>query len=110
MSFGDRITSLRKQKNISQGDLAKAVSVSREIVGRYERGEALPSVEVAKKIADTFEVSLDYLVGEGINAAFDKKTLKRLQDIHKLDTDTQEKLFFFIDTVLRDHKAKKAYA
>ena len=110
MSFGDRITSLRKQKNISQGDLAKAVGVSREIVGRYERGEALPSVEVAKKIADTFEVSLDYLVGEGINAAFDKKTLKRLQDIHKLDTDTQEKLFFFIDTVLRDHKAKKAYA
>jgi hypothetical protein len=50
--------------------------------------------EDAKKIAD----------------AFDKKTLKRLQDIHKLDKDTQDKLFFFIDTVIRDAKAKKAYA
>jgi transcriptional regulator with XRE-family HTH domain len=110
MNLADRIISLRKQKNISQGDLAKAVGVSREIVGRYERGDALPSIEVAKKIADTFEVSLDYLVGEGINASFDKKTLKRLQDIHKLEPEVQEKLFFFIDTVIRDNKAKKAYS
>jgi len=52
--------------------------LSGEIVGRYERNEALKSVELAKKIAHTFEVSLDYLVGEGINASFDKKNLKRM--------------------------------
>jgi hypothetical protein len=54
-------------------------------------------------------VSLDYLVGEGINSKFDKKTLKRLNDIEKLDSDTKDKLFFFIDTVLRDQKARQAY-
>jgi len=43
------------------------------MIGKYERGEAVPSIEAAKKIADAFEVSLDYLVGEGINALFDKK-------------------------------------
>jgi len=47
------------------------------------------------------------LVGEGVNASFDKKTFKRLQDIHKLDADIQEKLFFFIDTVIRDTKCKE---
>ncbi len=107
---GKIIADLRKQRNWSQTDLANNSGVSREMIGKYERGEAVPSIEAAKKIADAFEVSLDYLVGEGMNASFDKKTLKRLQDIHKLDADIQEKLFFFIDTVIRDNKARKAYA
>jgi transcriptional regulator with XRE-family HTH domain len=110
MNLSDRITSLRKQKEMSQTDLAKAAGVSREIIGRYERGEALPSIEVAKKIADAFVVSLDYLVGEGINASFDKKNLKRLEDIEKLDTDTKEKIYFVIDNIIQNVKAKKAFA
>jgi transcriptional regulator with XRE-family HTH domain len=110
MNLGDRITTLRKQKDMSQTDLAKAAGVSREIIGRYERGEAMPSIEVAKKIADTFAVSLDYLVGEGINASFDKKSLSRLQDIEKLDADTKEKIYFVIDNIIQNVKAKKAFA
>ena len=55
-------------------------------------------------------VSLDYLVGEGINAAFDKKTVQRLQDILNLDKETQNVLFRLIDTMIRDAKAKKAYS
>ena len=110
MNLGDRITSLRKQKNMSQTDLSKAVGLSREIIGRYERNEALPSVEVAKKIANIFEVSLDYLVGEGINASFDKKNLKRIEDIEHLDEDTKKYLYFFIDNTIQNTKAKKALA
>lgn len=77
---------------------------------KYERGEAVPSIEAAKKIADAFEVSLDYLVGEGINAHFDKKTVQRLQDIESLAPQIKDKLFFLIYTVIRDNKAKQAYA
>ncbi len=55
------------------------------MVGKYERGDAIPSLEVAKKIAGAFEVSLDYLVGEGQNASFDKKTLKRIQDLELIE-------------------------
>ena len=80
------------------------------MIGKYERGEALPSIEAAKKIADALGVSLDYLVGEGINASFDKKTVQRLQDIESLEPPVKEKLFFLIDTVIRDNKAKKAYS
>jgi transcriptional regulator with XRE-family HTH domain len=109
INTGKIITDLRKEKEWSQTDLANKSGVSREMIGKYEREDAVPSIEAAKKIADAFGVSLDYLVGEGMNASFDKKTLKRLQDIHKLDADVQEKLFFFIDTVIRDSKAKKAY-
>lgn len=110
MLFGERLAVVRKKKKISQDELAKAIGAHAPVIGRYERNEVKPSIEAAKKIADAFEVSLDYLVGEGINASFDKKTLKRLQDIHKLDKDIQDKLFFLIDTVIRDNKARKAYS
>lgn len=109
MNLGDKITALRKAKNISQGGLAKAVGVSREIIGRYERGEALPSIEVAAKIADTLEVSLDYLAGN-TNQQLEKKIVKRITDIQGLPAEDKLHLFALMDAFLRDHKAKKAYA
>ena len=80
------------------------------MVGKYERSNAIPSVDAAKKIADAFGVSLDYLVGEGINAAFDKKTIVRLQEIQNMDADKKDSLFNIIDAVIRDYKTQKAYA
>ena len=44
-------------------------------------------------MADAFEVSLDYLVGEGQNASFDKKTVQRIQDIQQLEEDKQQHIF-----------------
>jgi transcriptional regulator with XRE-family HTH domain len=52
------IANLRKEKNWSQTDLANQSGVSREMVSKYERGIAIPSVGAAKKIADAFGVSL----------------------------------------------------
>ncbi len=95
---------------MSQDDLVKKIGVHAPVIGRYERSEVKPSIEVAVKIAEAFEVSLDYLVGEGINAHFDKKTVQRLQDIKSLAPQNKDKLFFLIDTVIRDNKAKQAYA
>lgn len=46
------------------------------MIGKYEREEAVPSIDAAKKIADALEVSLDYLVGEGINSKLEKKHSK----------------------------------
>jgi transcriptional regulator with XRE-family HTH domain len=43
--------------------LGKAVGVSGEIIGGYERNEVLPTIEVAARIAKVLEVSLDYLAG-----------------------------------------------
>lgn len=89
---------------MSQTDLATKSGVSREMIGKYERGEAVPSIEAAKKIADAFEVSLDYLVGEGVNSKFDKKTVKRLQDIEKLDLADKEHVFAMLDAFLAKNK------
>jgi transcriptional regulator with XRE-family HTH domain len=60
----------------------------------------VPSIEAAKKIADAFGVSLDYLVGEGQNASFDKATLKRLQDVQKLSSEDKNHVFALLDAFL----------
>lgn len=109
MKVSQQIIQLRKKFQWSQNDLASKTGISQVMVGKYERGDAVPSIEVAKNIADAFGVSLDFLAGEGINASFDKKTMQRIKDIQKLDQDTQNMLFKLIDTVIRDTNAKKAY-
>jgi hypothetical protein len=69
-----------------------------------------PNSSSGKKIADAAEVSMDYLVGEGVNISFDKKNLKGLQDIEKLHDATKNKRYFVIDNIVQNFKAKKAYA
>lgn len=109
MTFGERISLLRKQLKYSQRDLAKAIGTSAPIIGRYEREEIKPSIDVAKKIADAFGVSLDFLVGEGQNSKFDKKTLSIIQEIENVEPSTREKLYFLVNAVIRDYKTQQAY-
>jgi transcriptional regulator with XRE-family HTH domain len=104
------ITELRKQKRWSQTELAQESGVSREIIGKYERGEAIPSIEFAKRVADTFGVSLDYLVGEGVNSKFNKKTVKRIEEIESLKEEDKGHLLAIVDAYLRDARTRQAYA
>jgi transcriptional regulator with XRE-family HTH domain len=112
MAIGDKIQALRKQHGWSQQQLAKMIGTSGPIVGRYERGEMTPSVEVAKKLADTFDVTLDFLVDDtGKTAEIkDKAMLQRIMEIQALDTEDQKTIVHVLDSLLRDAKAKKAYA
>ncbi len=108
--ISDRIAQLRKQNGWSQAELAKKIGASREAIGKYERNEALPSVETAKKIADAFSVSVDYLVDETARPTFDKLTVRRLQDIEALAPEDRGHLMALMDAFLRDAKTKIAYA
>jgi len=100
VKIGNRITELRKKKGWSQTELAKQIKVSREAIGKYERDEAQPSVETAKKIADTLEVTLDYLVDEDALPTFDKKTVGRLKNIQQLDDTNKSHVFALLDAFL----------
>ena len=110
MNIGQKITELRKQKDLSQTDFAKTVGVSREMIGRYERAEVIPSIEVAKKIADGLDLSLDYLAGDAKKTAIDKQTIKLIHDIEDLEPSIKDKLIFLANAIIRDAKTRKAYA
>ena len=63
MDFPTRILELKKEKNLLQKDIANASGVTVRNYQRYEIGEAQPTLPVLLKLADYFNVSLDYLVG-----------------------------------------------
>lgn len=63
-TFGKKMTVLRKEKKMSQGDLAKKLGTSISVIRRYERDEMTPSIEVAKKIASLLGSTVGYLIGK----------------------------------------------
>ena len=65
LNIGEQISRLRKKNNLSQVELAKKAEVSRTIIGNYERNANTPSIEVLIKLARVFNVSVDYIIGEG---------------------------------------------
>ena len=62
MSLGERIYKLRTEKNLSQGDLAERLEVSRQSVSKWENNNAVPDLEKIIALSEIFEVSLDELV------------------------------------------------
>jgi transcriptional regulator with XRE-family HTH domain len=109
MTLGQQITGLRKKKGISQADLGKLVETSGDIIGRYERDEVKPSIEVVMRIADALEVSLDFLVGK-TDIELDSSTLNRIREVTALPDEDRKQVFMVVDALIRDFKAKKAYA
>jgi len=110
LNIGSKITLLRKEKGWSQGDLAEQIVASREIIGKYERNENSPSLEMALKMAKAFDVTVDFLLGEGEYSSYDKDTVERLKDIQKMDSNTKSVLFNVIDTYIQNFKTKQAFA
>ena len=65
--FGERIRSLRESMNYSQVKFAETFGIGQSSVVRYEKGEASPALELLVKIADYYDVSLDYILGRTDN-------------------------------------------
>lgn len=62
MDFNNRLYQLRKQKGLSQEELANRLNVSRQTVSKWEVGDSTPDMEKLIAISDLFDVSLDKLV------------------------------------------------
>ena len=61
MSIGERITSLRKQQNLSQGKLASILEVSRQAVSKWENDLAAPDTLKLIQLADVLKTDVEYL-------------------------------------------------
>ncbi|MCO7125140.1 helix-turn-helix transcriptional regulator [Sporolactobacillus shoreicorticis] len=62
--FKNRLKSLRIEKGITQKDLGDRLKLSESAIGMYERGERQPSIDLLRKIAEFFDVSRPYLLGD----------------------------------------------
>ena len=62
--ISDNITKLRKQKGLTQLDLAKKINYSDKAISRWEKGEVLPDIETLQSLSKIFGVPLNYMLEE----------------------------------------------
>lgn len=60
---GERLRALRNSRNLRQEDIARVVGVTPEAIGLYEANKREPKGEILLKLAEIFDVSVDYLMG-----------------------------------------------
>jgi transcriptional regulator with XRE-family HTH domain len=63
MNIGSRLAFLRDQRGLTQEELASSLGISRAALSHYEKNRREPDTETLGKVADLFQVSIDYLVG-----------------------------------------------
>lgn len=61
MSIGERITQLRNQKNMSQGQLAQTIGVSRQAISKWENDQSSPDTIHLIKLSDILDTDVEYL-------------------------------------------------
>ena len=58
---GKRLNALREGIGIPQKKMAEAIGTTQSSINRYENGQSTPSVEIFRRYADYFDVSMDYI-------------------------------------------------
>jgi transcriptional regulator with XRE-family HTH domain len=110
-NFAKHMVEIRKQHGWSQPILAEKVGTASTAIGRYERGEVTPSIEIAKRIADVLGTSLDYMLGSATAAdpAQEKAFADRIRVASALPSEDQQHILYLLDAVIRDARARTAY-
>lgn len=80
-----------------------AAGVHGAVIGKYEREELKPSIEMATQLAEALEVSLDYLVGS-TDVLLDKNIVAKILDIQKLKENDRQHVFALLDAFLKQTK------
>ena len=73
MDFGERLKDLRVQNDMTQEDVASKLFVTKQAVSRWENGNCLPDVGTLGKLAELFDVNIDYLLTGNDNVKIEKE-------------------------------------
>ena len=65
LSIGNKIKTLRKQRGITQEQLADSIGISFQAVSKWENNQSCPDISVLPDLADVFGISVDELLGKG---------------------------------------------
>ena len=101
MTLADSLRRFRKERGLTQKQVADAIGMRESSYQRYEQGRSLPSVAILERIADAFNVSTDYLLGRTDTPnsnieppAADEETIKEIRRAALAEVDKQIALKF----------------
>jgi transcriptional regulator with XRE-family HTH domain len=112
--FGRRLAALRRQKGLSQRELAERMQTTQKMVDYYERRAANPALEVVQKAAAALEVSPAQLIGDGTAPArLNKKTgptgkVQRIfEDVSRLPRRQQEHIVRVVSALVMQYEQSR---
>lgn len=105
-TFGKRMAALRKERKMTQEELAKLLSTSISVIGRY----MTPSIDVAKNISNHLNTTVGYLLGETDNADLfkDPVMLQRLAELDKMESTVKSHILHVLDGFIKSVKLKNS--
>ncbi|OHD08962.1 MAG: hypothetical protein A2Z98_15760 [Spirochaetes bacterium GWB1_27_13] len=110
MTFAQKIKELRTEKNWKQETLAKEIGTDVRQVSLYENDKTSPSIETVVKIAQTFNVSIDYLLIEDYPRRplilNDNSVIDKIQNIELLTQEEKDAIYRIIDGLAYKNKLK----
>jgi transcriptional regulator with XRE-family HTH domain len=115
MTLGERIKRLRQERGWSQSQLAQKLKVHQKQISGYERGVHLPSTELLIKVAELFNVSLDYLAFDNredvrrVHIA-DRDLLQKLEELDKFSEQDKATIKAVLDTFILKNRFQKLAA
>ena len=107
-SFGKKLRECRNIKKLSQNEVAKLLSTNHSIIGKYERDEVKPTIDVVKKLAEILDTTVGFLLGETeeLNILKDPAMLKRLNEISSFSEEDRKYILYTIDALIKNVKLK----
>ena len=108
MLLAKKIVQLRKERNLTQKELASIVGVHFSHMSRYERGISLPSIDVVKKLAQMFHVSADYLLFDDSQAMVraniaDQELLQQFERLSRMSEREKAAVKTVLEAVILKH-------
>lgn len=100
MTFGGKLQLLRKQKSMSQEQLASQLTVSRQAISKWELNSSLPDTENLIKLSKLFGVSIDYLLNDNMENNSDIYDVKINENYIKTEIHTKTSLIIGIGILL----------
>ncbi len=107
-TFGKKLREDREAKGFSQAELTRQIKSLHSIVGKYERDEVKPTIDVVKKLADVLDTTVGYLLGETEDRELlkDPSMMKRLNDIAKFPEQDKSCILYALDAMINNVKLK----
>ena len=102
-----KLKELRKQKNLTQTEIAKILNMAQTTYAGYELGQREPTIDTLKKIADFYNVSLDYLCEHETSGNIDLSNFSELKKgcvyiLDKLNESNTAIVFGYMTHILQD--------
>lgn len=114
-TISNRITQIRKQKGLTQNELAERVDILKAQMSRYVAKGVNPPANLLAKMADELGVSMDYLLhgntdDKAASSLSHAEVIQQYKEVDQLPAEERNTVIKVISALLRDYKTRQAYA